>query len=89
MCCKWAGRCLRGASVTERGYYINQGLTRRVWVRSDCIVAQIRHPLYYSWESVCRFATTELYRATRYAQSAETWPAIPKPAKAQKLGQPM
>lgn len=75
--------------MEPRPYVRGIGFTKRLLVYPDRIEAQARHPLYYSWETMCRFGVGESLKATLYAQSAETWPAIPKPTQAQKLGQPL
>ena len=66
--------------MAPRPYVRGIGFTRRLLVYPDRIEAQARHPLYYCWETICRFGPDESYQATVYAQSAEPWPVrAPRP----------
>ena len=55
-------------------YVRGVSLTRRLLVYPDRIEAQASHPFYHSWETVCRFAPDESYKATIYAQQVNPWP---------------
>jgi hypothetical protein len=55
-------------------YIRGVSLTRRLLVYPDRLEVQARHPVYYSWESLARFAPSESYKATQYAQRVQPWP---------------